>query len=170
MTTWSTVVLTLGSALIGAIGALAGTYVHVRSSRVERLAKERQERRERGAAAVAEALTLLADLGRNVSSAASLRPEEATRLVADLESRWRRIQESLVAYTTVMASAEAAASAQQLLAVMWQEMETGTKALLYPEAEPSDAPYVGLKPFQDDAVSKAWELLGYIRKDDPSSE
>jgi hypothetical protein len=97
MPAWATVVLTLGSAFLGALAAVSATMLQSRNAHRERVAHERVARRESGAQAVAPVWALALDADPTVVFV-QIEGRDVAAEVSKLEERWRVLRAPLLAY------------------------------------------------------------------------
>jgi hypothetical protein len=112
MSQWATIVLTLGSALIGVLGALAGTLIQMRSANHQRRATERRARREQGAEAVAPVMALLDDANPTRLFLPGRDPAALIEQIEELERRWKPLRDRLLVYGASHPSGDVVGSAQ----------------------------------------------------------
>src|SRR6476646_509499 len=95
MPTWATVVLSLGSAIIGAATALTATGLQLRNSRRQDELREAAGWRERGARVLGPALGVLADMEPQAVVAAGGRSD---RTLENVGRRWWQARDELLIF------------------------------------------------------------------------
>ena len=110
MTDWSSVALSIGSAGIGALAALAGTSMQLRSARKERDRAEQVARRERAAAIAGPILGVLADMEPRAIAEADGRSDQT---MENIGRRWWRVRDELLVYGAASPSPKVADASQQ---------------------------------------------------------
>jgi hypothetical protein len=111
MPAWATVLLTLGSAAIGAAAALAATRMQLQSARRERDRAEAEARRARGASVLGPILGVLDDLEPQAIAAGDGRSDQT---MANIGRRWWRARDELLVFGAADASGEIALAANVL--------------------------------------------------------
>ena len=97
MPAWATVVLTLGTALIGAAAALSASMLQLRHARREREAASEAAWRERGAAVVGRVFGVLDDMEPEAVAASGGR---STRTIENIARRWWQTRDELLVFAS----------------------------------------------------------------------
>jgi len=119
MPAWATVVLTLGSTLIGATAALGASWMQLKSAGRERERAEASARRARGAAVLGPVLGVLDDLEPTAVASSGGRSEQT---IANIGRRWWKARDELLVFGAADSSggvAHAANSLADAVAATW---------------------------------------------------
>jgi hypothetical protein len=126
---WSTFVLSLGSAGIGAASALAGTAMQLRHARLDRERAERAAWRDRAAGIVGPILGVLDDMEpRGIAEHGGRSPQT----IENIGRRWWRARDDLLVFGVANPSRQIAATSQALaeaVAQSWASMTTLNRRL-----------------------------------------
>jgi hypothetical protein len=114
MSEWGTVVLTLGSALIGVFGALAGTLIQMRSARQDRRLADLHARRDKGAEAVGPVMSLIRDADPVQLFRPGYDPGDVLDRVDELRHRWAPLRDRLFVYGAAHPSGAVVTSTQRV--------------------------------------------------------
>ena len=120
MPTWATIVLSLGSAVIGAATALTATGLQLRNSRRQEQSREAAGWRERGARVLGPALGVLDDMEPKAVIAAGGRSD---RTMENVGRRWWQARDELLVFAAGTPSDEASRAASDLtrdIAAAWE--------------------------------------------------
>jgi hypothetical protein len=132
MSAWSTVVLSLGSAGIGAAAALTGTAMQLRNSRRERDRAERAAWRDRAASVIGPILGVLDDMEPKAISEHQGRSQQT---IENIGRRWWRARDDLLVFAAANPLPEVAVAGNDLadaVARAWTSMTTLNRALQAP--------------------------------------
>jgi hypothetical protein len=111
MPAWATVLLTLGSAAIGAATALTATRMQLRSASRERERSDGAARRARGASVLGPILGVLDDLEPQAIAASDGRSDQT---MANIGRRWWRARDELLVFGAADPSGDVALAANSL--------------------------------------------------------
>ena len=98
MPAWATVVLTLGTALIGAAAALSASMLQLRHARREREAASEAAWRERGAAVVGRVFGVLDDM--EPEAIAATPSGRSQRTIENIARRWWQTRDELLVFAS----------------------------------------------------------------------
>jgi hypothetical protein len=111
MPAWATVVLTLGSTLIGATAALGASWMQLRSAGRERERTAAAARRARGAAILGPVLGVLDDLEPTAVASSGGRSEQT---ISNIGRRWWKARDELFVFGAADPSGDVARAANSL--------------------------------------------------------
>jgi hypothetical protein len=158
VTSWATVTLALGTALIGAGAGLLGGWL-------QRHANERRELRERGAAAVGSIVVLLDDIDpdRVLWTGEAALTVHRKRL-AEASDRWQVLREQLVVYAVGHPSPRISPKAVEVVTAVGQAIPA-TRAYVESYAEQGDhvGPRKDAQSCRDEAAEALEKLIREVR-------
>jgi hypothetical protein len=129
MSAWSTVVLSLGSAGVGAASALAATWMQLRQAKRERDIEERSAWRDRGAMVLGPVLGVLDDME---PTSIAERGGRSSQTIENIGRRWWRGRDELLKFGTANPSgpiADCASDLVRTVSASWTSMVGLNEAL-----------------------------------------
>ena len=140
MSAWSTVVLSLGSAGVGAASALAATWLQLRQAKREREVVERSAWRDRGAMVLGPVLGVLDDME---PSAIADRGGRSRQTIENIGRRWWRVRDELLKFGAANPSGRVADCANELVSAVsacWTSMVGLNETLQQDDADRTGGP------------------------------
>ncbi len=169
---WTTVVVTLGGASIGALAAIGGAVIQARYERKSREASERRELGRTAAAAVAPVRALLSQVEPRTTLAPLIYPETSEdsqawagkRLNAALEE-WEERRQALTLYGAAHPSNEVGETAVQVIDAVESAMNAYVLAGTVARVDSPEIARSSVEAAYNEAVKRADELLALIRRE-----
>jgi hypothetical protein len=155
MPAWATVVLTLGSTAIGAVAALAASWMQLRSARRDREAAEAASRRARGAAVLGPLLGVLDDLEPNAIAVSGGRSEQT---IANIGRRWWRARDDLLVFGAADPAGDVAHATNSLADAVAATWTTVTRLNL----DPTSAEHLQAAIRDHDSAREFADALGEL--------
>jgi hypothetical protein len=156
MSMWATVVLTLGSAMVGALAALAAAYIQIRNADRSRRTAERNARREKGAEAIGPIMALLNDADPTLLFIVVEEGRDLSQEIRKLQETWKPLRDRLFVYAAGHPSGAVTERTQEVVATM-------TGLLVDLRIAAKDGGREGLFESHRDAMLSAASLLAEVR-------